>query len=514
MAEIVRGDEVDLLERRFRDRHGRDRLDSVGAAAIGRKPAESVLSARLEAAMAHRRAGEIAALVVECLHANGGYEEFPRWLAAWIAGRDGAGLDGSIGLVAGALRTARDLDEDRRALPLVHLAISVADRLGGRGARFAILASAVEGAEARLRAALTSGDSTAAEAAANALAGDASALEGIVLAGLPGVGLRDPALLVASAGVVELRRACGDEAVVPLLARLARSVAACRAGPINADAAAHEARIAAISDGLDDLAGAEDAEKTRAFHEPKFRRHLIDGRPEQAFKAMTRALAFGVPHDLLLTSVALAAAERMLRFHAPWDERADVREGWTEVSELVAVAAALRSLRQPLPARVWVALLLDTTWLVASAAPLDADEAVRFSLPDPLALDKTWDHGPELARLAARIQAHDAAGAIGLLRGYVMMALPEQPLCRQLAEAALFDQVATGPARLTLFAGTTAAIDEFNAAAEHPHRELLLCAALRLLTARPLERPVYGLALAAIEAGSGRPGRRRLTSLP
>jgi hypothetical protein len=249
------------------------------------------------------------------------------------------------------------------------------------------------------------------------------------------------------------------------------------------DLTAHLARAAPLNEALAAVHAAEQPERAAAFNEPRFRRHLLDGRADAALKAVHKALAYGIPRDLVARSLALAAAERVLRFDAAIARRADRREGWPDVGWLLSQASAIRQLRLRLDTPGWLYLLAHGVYLVHGAADLDAPERSRFVLPEPEALAQTWDHGPEIGRITGRIQAGDGEGAIAALRGYLLLALPEQPLCAQLAEL-LFEDLAGRPdEQANLIVTGCAAIEEFNALAGHPHRELLLCAAIRRVTA-------------------------------
>ena len=203
-------------------------------------------------------------------------------------------------------------------------------------------------------------------------------------------------------------------------------------------------------------------------------------------------------------SVALAAAERAVRFDP--ENAADPRyaEGYADaICGLELAAATLRLLRHA-DDPAWLRLLMTTLWVVNGQAALDAPKARRVPLPDAEAIAQTWDHGPELAKLQARVLAGEPERAIAVLRGYLLMALPVQPLCQQLL-AVGFEDLHSAPAGQLLAARALAAgVEVFSTLGENPHRELALCGAIRLAAA-PLAPPgPHNLGLAVLDRIEGR----------
>jgi hypothetical protein len=195
-------------------------------------------------------------------------------------------------------------------------------------------------------------------------------------------------------------------------------------------------------------------------------------------RAAVKALEFGVPRELLAGSLTLAAAERLLRFDPRLDADESVVEGWPDALHLLVLTSAVRQLAVVVAADDWIALYLYAVAQVHAGAALDAAQRDRFLLPDPEAVQQTWDHGPEIAKIVVHVHAGRAERAVAMLRAYFLMVLPDQPLCRQLLEAAMADGQGPAWAQALAIAAMSSAIAEFQALGGHPHRELPLCAAV------------------------------------
>lgn len=297
---------------------------------------------------------------------------------------------------------------------------------------------------------------------------------------------------------MELAEICGSSLDGRVVGAMQRAVSSATAAD-HPDVAAHRTWLATVDPHLQGAWQAADEARAASFHDEKFRRHLVDGQGDASWRAMMKALAYGIPGDVLARSLCLAAAERVLRFDAGQDDALTIAEGWPTMAALLGHVSAVRRLRRLIGDASWLRLLLHATWRVQAAAPLDAPPSQRYALPDPEALRKTWDHGPEVARVASRTVSRDTDGAIASMRGYLLMVLPENPLTDQLREVSFLDLGATPDAQLAVAAALSAAIDDFHALGNHPHRERSLAAALRITTCWRGRRVAHGLALAAID---------------
>ena len=440
------------------------------------------LAETLPTALASANPWAIASVVVQSPSQDAGLEQVADALLNWSCSRGGDGALIASRILADGLRNAAGIDGSRRLVPMTQVAVLSAE----------LQAGASPG---------QTDDGHGLDLPASATAGSA-AMERALIGHLYDNAARAGHLAPFVAAACELRDACGDRAVATLHGALARRLADAISVPLDVPLVGHLSRVEALTTQLDVVHAAEQPERAVAFNEPRFRRHLLDGRPEAAQKAMYKALAYGIPRELVARSLTLAAADRVLRFDPNIASRSDRREGWADVGWLLSHTSAIRQLRHRLDAPGWLSLLAHGVFLVHAAAGLDAPKRALFVLPEPEALNKTWDHGPEIARITGRIQTGDGEGAMSALRGYLLLALPEQPLCAQLGEL-LFDDLAGRPnEQANLIATGCAAIEEFNALADHPHRELLLCAAIRRLTA---PRQCGVAASAAVHLLSGRP---------
>ncbi len=466
--------------------------------------------AALDDAMHFADASRIAAEVIDWHARSRRTDVLAGALGAWVANRPGGLLDPTWLALADALRAASDFDPARAALPWLVGATLVAERMGGRPVLAPIVAAG-EGTQEELAGHVVAHRAEAAEASAAAAIAANRPLAEIerwllsLAAAHPGDG---GVSVLAATRLADLRAAAGESAVAAILPRFARALA--ERPELLAYTQHHAARIAAVQPRFPAMAAAENPEKGKAFAEPKFRPHVLDGKGDAPYRASVKALEFGVPHDTLAQSLSLAAAERVLRFDPRWQLDDSVVEDRADAIQLLLLTSAVRRLRADLPAVEWLPLYLFAVGLVHASAPLDAPERDRQPLPDPAALHQTWDHGPEIAKIVAALHKHDGERAISVLRAYFLLALPEQPLCAQLLEAALTDVGGHALEASRAIALMTAAVDEFHALAAHPHRETPLCAALRALAVTPDRRRTALLGSAAIDARTGSLAPRHL----
>lgn len=225
---------------------------------------------------------------------------------------------------------------------------------------------------------------------------------------------------------------------------------------------------------------------------------MLDGKGDAPFRAAAKALEVGIPRLLLAGSLALAAAERLLRYDAKHDLDDSVLEDRTDAQQLLVLVSALRQMHGRIPAQDWISLYFFALGLVNASGTLDAAQNDRRALPDPASLHQTWDHGPEIAKILTNFHARRGEQAIGVLRAYLLMVLPEQPLSQQLHESVLVNCADSPRQQAAAISLMTAAIDEFHALSASPHRELPLCAALRSLSERKQTPTIAHLAEQAL----------------
>lgn len=485
----------------WHDHLGRAQAQAMLPGLATRTDAEVLAS--LDEALQVADAPKIAAEVIEWMAQERRSDVLARHLAAWVANRPGGVLDPAWLALADGARLASEFDPARRALPWLVVATLAAERLGGRPTLMAPVAQG-PGTLAELTQHVQQKQPDAAE----------RCVQAAVEAGVPVPEIEQWLLQLAAlhpgdGGVVaiaatrlgDLRAATGDLGLGAILPRVARAWA--ERPEKLAYTQAHAARTEVVKSRFPAMAAAENPEKGKAFAEPKFRPHVLDGQGDTAFRASVKALEFGVPHEILSQSLSLAASERLLRFDPRHDLDQSVVEKRADAMQLLLLTSAVRRLRADLPAETWLPLYLFAVGLVHASAPLDAPERDRLPLPEPAQLHQTWDHGPEIAKVVTALQAHDGEKAIAVLRAYFLLALPEQPLCAQLTEAALLDLAPLAVDAARALALMTAAVDEFQALAAHPHRELPLVAVLRALAATPPPRRVAQLGSAWLDARTG-----------
>ncbi len=284
---------------------------------------------------------------------------------------------------------------------------------------------------------------------------------------------------IAAAKFADLATELGEAAATRHLPLLAAGLGALPQGdPITQQI---QAKIVPLRSRLAEIAHLRDPAKARAFVEPKFRPHLVDGTVDQALKACLRAAEVGIPHELLAQGVCMAAAERLLRCDRRWQSDSTVVETSATVAQLLILASATRQLQPLVAPAAWLELLLFAAALVAAAAPLDRPKGQTGDLPEAAQVPQTWDHGPEIAKIVSHLHAGRGTAAIAHLRAYFLLVLPEQPLCSQLREAALADRGWPAVEAARAIAVMAAAIDDFQALSGNPHRERVLAAALGYL---------------------------------
>ncbi len=255
-----------------------------------------------------------------------------------------------------------------------------------------------------------------------------------------------------------------------------------------------------------------DAAKAKVFVEPKFRAHLTDGGVAGALRAVRRGAEVGVPQELLCQSLVLAAAERLWRCDDDRLRETGASERRADLEAVFTLCATVRQLRGRVDGAAWLDLLLYATALVAGHAALDRSADERPALPAPAALHQTWDHGPEIAKVIGHLQGRRAEGAIAVLRAYLLLGLPEQPLVALLRDAVADDWRGRAADQGLAVATLRAGIDEFCALGGHPHRELVLAAAMAsvcapgpaaataLVARRAWQQRQLGLAMPALVA--------------
>jgi len=433
---------------------------------------------------------------------------------------DHAGLDSALVAAVACLRLLPDHAGLRAALPLAraldivaHATLQRQER-GAGPAQDALSLPALQATLLAVGGAAAAAPQVAASATERAIR--AAARGGCSVAELTDVVVD---LLYLNAGIcahlaplvlatLEVVRVADQAVSVDLLARMARTLVLRSLAP-DGPRAELTAPIVAVAGRLHE---AEDAAKASAFQEARFRPHLLAGKPAVLVRAIGKALSFGIPRARIARSLCLASAERLLRFDPTIARSPRRKETWLDLGWLLQISESIRALGALHDRPGWIGLLLHGALWNQAAGALDASEPAPR--PEPETLARTWDHGPEIARVTGAMLRGDGQRAMAVLRGYLMMVLPEQPLSAAMAAAALEDRAATAAEQGVLLASVVAALAGFGAAADNPHRDLLPCAALHLWAAPQPARAVFALVHAGVDLAEGATASHPESPLP
>ncbi|HAN31596.1 MAG TPA: hypothetical protein DCQ06_08380 [Myxococcales bacterium] len=437
-------------------------------------------SVSIEAALASGHPSLIAQASVQAAH----HAEPAMATCAFVLAQHGP-YNSAICAVAAALGALVDHEGPRAALPLARAMDTVAAQL--RTPAAADIASAQPD------------DSLSSSVQSQSLAGVAGwiekALEGRTLQELEDE-LIDA--LYANAGTtahlapivvaaIEVARVAKPKQARVILGGAAQALA-CRQSPLPEEA---RELVAGLSEVAADLWARQDPAKASAFQEARFRPHLIGANPTIQIKALTKAVAFGVPRSLIADSLSIGAAQRLLHFDPSHARSVRTPEGWLDMGWLLQVAVATRKLLLLREQPLWLSLLGHVVVMLGASSALETAQVEP--LPEPQTADRNWDHGPQIAQVTGAMLAADAPRAMAALRGYLLMVLPEQPLCAGLISAVLEDRAATAHEQGHLLSCLSAALEAFSGCGNLAHREILPCAAIRLFVHLMSQRPVYQL---------------------
>ncbi len=411
-------------------------------------------------------------------------------------------LDAALVLVDDACRAAADQHELRRSLPL-SVAAGWLTQWPTAGAAFSEADVGAKTTTAAVEAAAqAAGDAVRARLKAGA---SATEIEGELVDRVYAAPTVLGALVPIVASAVELRPRCSADVGDRLLAQLAATLAAAVASresakDVDQPAADHLARVAQIVASREAIFAAQDPSRGAAFQDVRFRAYLTDGAAAGAERAMAKAMAYGVPRTTLVGSLALAACERVLRFDEAIDRSPWRRESWFDVAWLLRIVEGIRRLEVRHPRACWIDLTLWATWQVHSASVLDGQGADQHALPEPAVLAQTWDHGPEIARVCGAVARRKQDEATAIMRGYLMMGLPEAPLGAALVEAVLLDVRGGSSAQAAMTLGAmSAAAAAFAGLGTNPHRERVLAAAFRIQCAERADASAAFAAQACVD---------------
>lgn len=269
-----------------------------------------------------------------------------------------------------------------------------------------------------------------------------------------------------------------------------------------------QTRLKAIEATLPELfarqqtAGAE-------LDEAAFRHALLDGSIDEAFTAVDEALKAGVPMAHIAYAIVLAASERCLRFNIAVDRDRKIEEGWLDVTHALTHASAVREALAMSPSPELLRGLYQGARLVQYTRQpghtlLDLPRERRDRVCDP-ALKFDWrefaTHSDDelRARLADEIAERQHAAAMRTTRAYLELHRPADQLTTMLIKYALADSEPVAIVLAHAIKNTIAAVEEFNARPDHPHRWLPILAAVRFLASPKNQRWTYYGTIQAID---------------
>jgi len=216
-----------------------------------------------------------------------------------------------------------------------------------------------------------------------------------------------------------------------------------------------------------------------AFDDRTLRATLLDGSTGGALEAVLSALEAQVPPARIAGAVAMAAAERMLRFddRIEWDDSRD--ETWEDaIHPLVHAVAALRALVR-WPSVATLRCLFHAAARVQGTKELDLPPERR------LAGVPTTRVGPDqnqaLSAAGSAVRTRRPAEAMALARGYLERGHDAWRLAEVLARIAVEDGMPSNEAVDTGVLAIIAAIDTWESAGARSDQALPLLAATRYL---------------------------------
>jgi nitrite reductase/ring-hydroxylating ferredoxin subunit len=238
-----------------------------------------------------------------------------------------------------------------------------------------------------------------------------------------------------------------------------------------------------LRDGLETLLSRADPALGQAFDDRTVRTYLLEGSPMAAFEVVTGSLAAGVPPARVGLAIALAAAERALRFDdlLEWDDASE--ESWAEVLRPFAYAMAAMKAVERWPSAETLRSLFFAAALVQGTKAL---ESRRWR--NVRSIPASARPGEALGALGAAMRAHREAEAVALARGFVERGHDAWPLAEALARFTVEDALPTPSSVEQNVAITIAAVDAWEAAKDHPDAALPLLLAVRLLASDTRQR--------------------------
>lgn len=463
------------------------------------------LVASLRAALLANDHGWMARDAVRLLSAGGEPTDLVKVAVRYGAERGQGGFHSALAACADFARIAPLYDGPAQGIPLGQALVAVAQANRGRSQR-PIPAQArgvlVGSSEARRRAFVLAVEERRADDAEAMLSGAlwqglalSEAQQWLLAASCAHV-IDGGATLVHAAKALDLCDLLGTREALhvlpPLVPPLVFGIREERTGPLRQAAELLDSHRG----GFEHLAMRADPAIERTFQDRAIRTTLLEGSASGAFDAVLSALGAGVPPKRIGLSIALAAAERALRFdeHLEWDDRRE--QTWREVLQpFVYAVAAMRAVERWTAPETVRALVLAAA-SVQAARDLETEERHRQTprlLPIPPREDEA------IVEIIASVRMLRAAEAVALTRGFVERGHSPWRLFDALARFVVEDNLPSQTHVEQAAALVLAAVDAWEAATEHADGELPLLLAVRYLATDARQRWIRRDVLQAID---------------
>ncbi len=243
------------------------------------------------------------------------------------------------------------------------------------------------------------------------------------------------------------------------------------------------ALVDGVRESLPQILTRADPALGRAFDDRAIRATLLEGSLTAAFEAVHGALSAGVPARRVALAIALAAAERALRFDdlREWNDASE--ESWSDALRPFAYAVAAMKAVERSTSPDTLKALFHAAGLVQAGRALEGRRLrqTRSIVASPNAEDV-------VGAIVSAMRALRDGEAVSLARGYFERGHDPWHLAETLARFAVEDALPSQAAIEVGVATTIAAVDAWEAAGEHPDATVPLLLAVRVLASDSRQR--------------------------
>lgn len=213
---------------------------------------------------------------------------------------------------------------------------------------------------------------------------------------------------------------------------------------------------------------------------------LDAGSPDEAFEAVLEPLRRGVSAAVIARSLVGAGAHRLLRFDIAHEQNPDVAENWLWATHRFTTASAIRNAVERFDDPAALRFLFHGVMFIHSGRRMDLEVEER------VAVDGSTDAAPTKEAFATAIATKDTETALAVTRA--LIARNDIPTLRQaIGDLILSDPVVRPIVLAHVIKTPLAALEEYDALADHPDRIVPLLAAVRFLSSPVQERRIRPL---------------------